>query len=81
VRDEEGFDLETQKRILAALSQPFDEKEDMVFSSADELLAYLRNDLANPEEFKAHDIEVISLDALDSATRKQITESRANYAA
>lgn len=38
VRDEEGFDLETQKRIMTALAKPFDEKEDMVFKSADELL-------------------------------------------
>jgi addiction module RelB/DinJ family antitoxin len=42
VYDEEGFDLETQKRIMSALAQPFDEKEDMVFGSADELIAHLK---------------------------------------
>ncbi len=42
VCDEEGFNPKTQKRILAALAQPFDEKEDIIFNSADELLKYLR---------------------------------------
>ena len=34
-----------------------------------------------PEESLSYDIELISLNTLDAATKKQITESQANYRA